>query len=138
MTGSEISSCSAFTWVQCFQLVQFALEICRSKLFYLLQTKFASWSNNYLDFQTLLLVFSYIIVYYIIKKCLWKRKIKLFIYKINLGPKVKVQYSCIYKYFKQEMFQKHLSPPWCKIQVYLLCRSTGTWNFISRLLKIGK
>ena len=24
---------------------------------------------------------------------------------------------------KQEMFQKHIRPPWCKIQVYLLCRS---------------
>ena len=24
---------------------------------------------------------------------------------------------------KQEMFQKHICPPWCKIQVYLLRRS---------------
>ena len=24
---------------------------------------------------------------------------------------------------KKEMFQKHLCPSWCKIQVYLLCRS---------------
>ena len=36
---------------------------------------------------------------------------------------------------EQEMFQKHICPPWCKIQVYLLCRSKICPKQVSKGLK---
>ena len=39
---------------------------------------------------------------------------------------------------KQEMFQKHLCPPWCKIQVYLLCRSKTCTKQVTKGLKYIK
>ena len=83
LIGSEIwnFSHSLRFWV-CFQPIQIALLIikcmCWSQLFHPLQMIFASWSNNYLDFHTLLLVFNNIIVYDIIKIFLCRWKIKLF------------------------------------------------------------
>ena len=39
---------------------------------------------------------------------------------------------------QQEMFQKHKCPPWCKIQVYLLCRSKNCPQQVSMWLKYIK
>ena len=39
---------------------------------------------------------------------------------------------------KQEMFQKHVCPPWCKIQVYLLCRSKTCTKQVTKGLKYIK
>ena len=36
------------------------------------------------------------------------------------------------------MFQKHLCPPWCKIQVYLLCRSKTCTKQVTKGLKYIK
>ena len=46
----------------------------------------------------------------------------------------------IHNIFKQEMFQKHICPPppWCKIQVYLLCRSKTCPKQVSKGLKYIK
>ena len=41
-------------------------------------------------------------------------------------------------YIKQEMFQKHICPPWCKNQVYLLCRSKTCPKQVSIGLKYIK
>ena len=43
---------------------------------------------------------------------------------------IKSKYLC-----KQEMFQKHVCPPWCKIQVYLFCRSKTCPKQVSKGLK---
>ena len=39
---------------------------------------------------------------------------------------------------KQGMFQKHMCPPWCKIQVYLLCRSKTCPKQVSKGLQYTK
>ena len=39
---------------------------------------------------------------------------------------------------EQEMFQKYICPPWCKIQVYLLCRSKTFPKQVSKGLKYIK
>ena len=39
---------------------------------------------------------------------------------------------------RQEMFQKHLCPPWCKVQVYLLCRSKTCKKQVTKGLKYIK
>ena len=39
---------------------------------------------------------------------------------------------------KQDLFQKHVCPPWCKIPVYLLCRSKTCPNQVSKRLKYIK
>ena len=39
---------------------------------------------------------------------------------------------------KQEMFQKHICPQWCKIKVYLLCRSKTCPKQVSKGLKYIK
>ena len=39
---------------------------------------------------------------------------------------------------KQEMFQEHLCSPWCKIQVYLLCRSKTCTKQVTKGLKYIK
>ena len=39
---------------------------------------------------------------------------------------------------KQEMFQKHVCRPWCKIQVYLLCRSKTCTKQVTKGLKYIK
>ena len=39
---------------------------------------------------------------------------------------------------KQEMFQKHICLPWCKIQVYLLCRGKTCPKQVSKGLKYIK
>ena len=38
-------------------------------------------------------------------------------------------------HIKQEMFQKHLCPPWCKIQVFILCRSKTCMKQVTKGLK---
>ena len=50
--------------------------------------------------------------------------------------KKKIRWPTQYK--KQEMFQKHLCPPWCKIQVYLLCRSKTCTKQVIKGLKYIK
>ena len=47
-------------------------------------------------------------------------------------------YTVSYRILKQEMFQKHICPPWCKIQVYLLCRSKTCPKQVSKGLKFIK
>ena len=39
---------------------------------------------------------------------------------------------------KQDVFQKHICPPWCKIQIYLLCRSKTCPKQVNKGLKYIK
>ena len=63
---------------------------------------------------------------------LYKRKIL----KINKKTKKNQKHKKTNK--KQEMFQKHIRPPWCKIQVYLLCRNKTCSKQVIKGLKYIK
>ena len=62
---------------------------------------------------------------------------KLMVKKGDLLP-LFAKMEIIQNFTKQEMFQKHICPPWCKIQVNLLCRSKTCPKQVSKGLKYIK